>query len=104
MNALDLDQDAFLKAVEATSMPAEAFDHRAHLRLAWICLRRGEGGRVAGLIQAFAVSKGAARKFDAALTEAWMERMRRALAKAPDADFEAFLAQTPELTRPTRTA
>ncbi|WKE65176.1 hypothetical protein PVT67_16155 [Gallaecimonas kandeliae] len=88
----------FLAAFEAGTLPGEAFDHRAHLRLAWLYLRRlpqaqAEAAVCAG-IQGFAERLGAADKFHLTLTMALV----RLVAAAPLApSFEAFLAGSPAL-------
>ncbi len=105
---LDLqDHGAFLQAVEDATLPAEAFDHRAHLRLAWICLRQGgeePGTRIAALIRAFAEAKGASGKFNPVLTRVWTARVGVGLEAAPGDDFDAFLALNAGLLRPTPSA
>ncbi|HJW09064.1 MAG TPA: hypothetical protein VJ483_05470 [Holophagaceae bacterium] len=108
MITVDMRDAAFLAAVADASLPAEQFDHRAHLQLAWVCLRQDglEPGspRVAGLIQAYAEAKGATGKFDVALTRAWMLRVGAALARTSGDDFTGFLAASPELLLPTPNA
>ena len=105
--ALDVVRDdargdaAFLAALEDGSLPGEAFDHRAHLRLCWLLVRRHgpEAGaeRVAALLRTFSAAKGAAHKFHVTLTRAWTGCVAAALAASPDADFERFLLLHPEL-------
>jgi hypothetical protein len=92
----------FLAAVEAATYPGEAFRHRAHVRLAWLCLReRGfDAGleRVRGLIQRYAAALGAPGKYHETLTRAWAELVQAALESTPAAaSFDAFLAARPEL-------
>ena len=96
-----LTDEAFLAALEDGSLPGEAFGHRAHLRLTWLLLRRHgpEAGtaRVAALLRTFSAAKGAAHKFHATLTRAWAARVAAALRACPEADFEHFLARSPQL-------
>lgn len=92
----------FLAAVEAATYPGEAFNHRAHVRLAWLCLReRGfDAGleRVRCLIQRYAAALGATGKYHETLTRAWAELVRAALEASPGAaSFDAFLEARPEL-------
>ncbi len=101
MSSTTLDDAAFLAALEDGSLPGEAFDHRAHLRLCWLLLRRhgpAEGAeRVALLLRAFSAAKGAAHKFHVTLTCAWAACVAAALAASPDADFERLLVLHPAL-------
>lgn len=96
------DED-FLAAVEAATHPGEAFNHRAHLRLAWLCLRE-QGGLDAGLsrirerIQHYATALGAPGKYHETVTRAWAELVWTATRKTPGArTFEALLEAHPEL-------
>lgn len=93
----------FLAAVEAATWPGKAFNHRAHVRLAWLCLREWgfEAGleRVKGLIQRYAAALGATGKYHETLTRAWAELVQVGLDAAPGAaSFDAFLEARPELT------
>ena len=92
----------FLAAVEAATYPGEGFRHRAHVRLAWLCLREHdfESGleRLRGLIQRYATALGAPGKYHETLTRAWAELVQVGLDAAPGlASFDAFLAARPEL-------
>jgi hypothetical protein len=96
------DDAAFLAALADGSLPGEAFDHRAHLRLCWLLLRRHgpeEGAvQVAALLRRFSAAKGAAHKFHVTLTRAWAAHVAAALAASPpDADLERLLTLHPAL-------
>lgn len=101
MTTTDLNDADFLAALADTSLPD--FRHRDHLRLAWLCLREHgpdfAAARVASLIRAYAEAKGAHAKFDLALTERWMLRVKAAMDAAPGADFDGLLRAAPELMR-----
>jgi hypothetical protein len=92
--------DEFLHAFETGALPKEEFTHAAHVRLAWVCLRRGgfeEGGaRVVAGIQAFARLHGATGLYHETVTRAWLTLISAA-DTADAASFEAFLAAHPEL-------
>lgn len=92
--------DAFLEAFETGTLPKEDFPHGAHLRLAWICLRRDglEHGsvRVIAGIQAFARLHGATGLYHETVTRAWLALIAAAGVEEP-ATFDAFLAGHPEL-------
>lgn len=93
----------FLAAVEAATYPGRDFGHRAHVRLAWLCLREHgfESGleRVRGLIQRYAAALGATGKYHETLTRAWAELVQVGLDAAPGVtSFDAFMEVRPELT------
>ncbi len=99
---VELSDTDFLAAVEAATYPGEDFRHRAHVRLAWLCLREHgfESGleRVRGLIQRYAAALGATGKYHETLTRAWAELVQVGLDAAPGAtSFDAFLEARPEL-------
>jgi N-formylglutamate deformylase len=98
--------DEFLQQIEGCTLPKEAFTHRNHLRLAWLYLNDRQAGdpdvRIAATIQRYATSIGAATKYDHELTMRWMRLVEAAIAAAPAASFDQFIAARPELltTRP----
>lgn len=87
--------------LEACTLPREAFTHRNHVRLAWLYLRayprEVASERAARTISGYATSLGATKKFDAALTRAWMDRVSAAMATTTAGDFETFIAANPDL-------
>ena len=92
--------DEMVRGFEDGSLPPRTFDHRAHVRLAWIYLTRHgraetEARLLAGL-RALAARAGTPEKFDRALTLAWIAATdsRRA---PDDGGFERFAARHPEL-------
>jgi hypothetical protein len=96
------DQD-FLAAVESATHPGEEFGHRAHLRLAWLCLREQQGleaglERIRTLIQNYATALGAPGKYHETMTRAWAERVWSAARRTPGAGtFDALMEAHPEL-------
>ena len=94
--------DEVIAEFEDGTMAAGAFDHRAHLRLTWLYLRRHgrietERRLLAGL-RAFAVRAGKPEKFNAALTLSWVARLDAAAATlAPTHSFDDLLLHYPEL-------
>lgn len=92
----------FLAEVEAATHPGEQFNHRAHVRLAWLCLRESpfEAGlqRIRELIRHYATSLGAAGKYHETQTRAWALAVWNALQQPPRAEtFTAFTEAHPEL-------
>lgn len=97
-----LPDDEFRRAVEQGTLASGAFRHRDHLRLAWIYVREaGPDGGIAlarTAIRAFAAAHGADTKYHETLTAVWIRLVAAALRMAPaEADFEAFLADHPDL-------
>ena len=96
----------FLQQIEDCTLPKAAFNHRNHVRLAWLYLNDRQAGdadaRIAATIQRYATSIGAARKYDHELTVKWMRLVEAAIAATPAESFEEFIAARPELltTRP----
>ena len=87
---------------EGGTVPPGEFDHRAHLRLTWLYLRRcGQADTerllLAGLRE-LAVRAGKPEKFNAALTLAWIARVHEAAAALPRAhSFDDLLRHYPDL-------
>lgn len=99
---MTLSDDAFLEAFEACTLPAEAFRHANHVRLAWIYLRRAPcdeaSKRMERSIRDFAAHHGASQKYHHTLTGVWMRLVAEAVARTPEIDaFEAFLGTHPHL-------
>jgi hypothetical protein len=96
------DED-FLTSVEAATHPGEEFNHRAHVRLAWLCLREQESldaglARIRELIQHYATALGAPGKYHETVTRAWAALVWSATRETPGPwTFEALLEAHPEL-------
>jgi len=94
--------DELIGGLADGTLPPGGFDHRAHLRLTWLCLRRygrsdTEQRLLAGL-RALAARAGKPDKFNAALTLAWIARVDAASAALPRAhSFDELLLRYPEL-------
>ena len=96
------DDEAFRVAFESCSLERDDWDHRAHVRLAWLYLRE------VGLDEAITRMKDGIYRYDEGtdqlcnyhetMTRFWMVRVAQDLASAPEGeDFEAFLARCPHL-------
>lgn len=81
------------------TLPAAAFRHVEHVRVAWLYVRAGEGGRFAEDLQRYAVAHGAAGKYSEAITRAWLERIA---ARAAAGSWPEFAAANPDLMVFTR--
>jgi hypothetical protein len=94
--------EAFLRAFEDLSFPAELFHHREHVRVAWLYLKATDATRAAERMTAgilrFANHHGATQKYHRTLTLAWVRLVAAALVDTPEGySFEQFLGAHPEL-------
>ncbi len=97
-----MSDDDLLAAFAAGTLPVADFDHRAHVRVAWLCLRRdgAEAGaeRMAEGLRAVTRAAGVPGKFDLALTRAWCARIQAAIERAPGVtEFDEFAGRNPGL-------
>jgi hypothetical protein len=94
------DDQAFLRAFEAGTLPNAAFHHRDHLRLTWLYLRRDgpEVGaeRLIDGLRHFAAAHGAADRFHLTLTRFWIRLVQHLMEVFPGVRyFEDLLAAFP---------
>ena len=92
----------FLAALEAGTLPPERFDHRGHLRAAFLYLGRHDfpGACVAmkQAIRRFAAALGKADLYHETVTIAYLALIAERLIEEPaKLDFAAFLERYPEL-------
>jgi hypothetical protein len=97
-----MNDDDFVSAFLAGSLPPTQFHHRDHLRLAWLLIGRegvqAAGDTVAAGIRRFAAHHGQAGKYHETMTRFWVRIVgHMALARPDIADFETFLAAFPQL-------
>jgi hypothetical protein len=89
-----MSDDEFLAQLRDGSLPPAQFNHRGHMRLAALCLRRYGVDEAVGVacaaIGAYAASLGAADKFHWTATEALMRLMHAG--RALEGDAQALLA------------
>ena len=90
---------------ETCTLPAGAFHHREHIRLAWIYLRQMDypaaEKRMSEAIRRFADFHGATSKYHHTITLVWMRLVAAALRDHPDIDdFDRFTGAHPELLDP----
>ena len=98
---LTRDDQQFIAQFEALTLDPTTFDHKAHLRLAFLCITQ-DGlepavERVGRGIRAFAGHIGAQAKYHQTITEALVRVMGLRLARQPVADWPSFLASNPDL-------
>lgn len=95
------DDKQFLARFESLTLDPASFDHKAHLRLAFLCICQ-EGvepavERVERGIRAFAASVGAANKYHQTITEAFVRVIGLRLTRQAVPDWQGFLELNPDL-------
>jgi len=96
------DDERFLAALEASTLPPADFGHRGHLRAGFLYLRRHDfpGACVAmkRAVQGFAAAQGRAGLYHETLTIAYLALIAERLAEEPAGlGFDAFMERYPEL-------
>lgn len=94
----------FLANLEGCRLPASAFNHAAHVRLGYLCLRDQEFPaalvRVRALIKNYATSIGKSSLYDETITVAFLRLIQKHMSSRGGADgWDAFQEQNPELLR-----
>ena len=92
----------FARRFEAGEIPAGAFHHVDHLRVAWIYLAQSPSfaaaaARIRAGLQRFAASAGTPEKYSDDVTLFWMARVAAARASHGGADFASLLRACPRL-------
>ena len=93
----------FVDALESCTLPPESFNHRGHLRLAWVYLSEHPLeeaiARVCHSISTYANSLGATDKFHHTLTEAMTRIICARMANADADGFDEFVQVNSDLLR-----
>lgn len=96
----------FLQRFLTADLPAEGFDHRGHLRAAWLVLQRQPLPEaietVCQGIERLATALGVPGKYHRTLSEALVRWMAAMGAARHDVSFETFLADHPDLVADAR--
>ena len=93
----------FARAFERGDVLPADFDHRAHVRVAWVYVREGPTleaaiDRMRGAIQRFAAAANAAQKYHETITVLWMRLLAEASARTPQpCELDELLVRSPEL-------
>lgn len=91
----------FLADFENKTLPEEYFDHKGHLRLAWLYLSMHDVetaiDRVCCGIQAYAMSLGATEKFHLTLTTAMVHIVASRMAASKASNWQKFLQENNDL-------
>lgn len=101
------DDAEFVHALEDGSLPAASFDHRSHLRYAWLLLRRHPLAEVLPRVEAallrFATLHHAPDKFHQTVTWTYVLVVHELLQSHPEGtarSFDSWLARHPFLLEP----
>ena len=97
-----MNDDDFVQAFLAGSLPPTQFHHRNHLRLAWVLIRRHGTVRARAMIapgiRHYAAAHGHAARYHETLTQFWVGLVGYLVQVRPEiADFDAFLAAFPHV-------
>jgi hypothetical protein len=91
----------FLAALEACTLPPDAFRHRDHLRAAWAYLERMPFGaaldRMRHSLERYAASQGQPGRYHETLTVAYMSLVQTHRALRPARSWEEFVTLNPDL-------
>jgi hypothetical protein len=95
--------EELLAAFEAATLPPERFDHAAHVRVAWLLLRRfpalEAAARFRESLQRYATALGKTGLYHETITLAYLFLIGERIARAPAATWEEFAAANPDLLR-----
>jgi hypothetical protein len=97
--------EEFLAAFASARLSPSEFDHRSHLRAAWLLIR-GHGPDAGGVLFGAAIKHFVARhdarsKYHETLTRTWLAAVQDALIGVEDVDdFDTFLELRPRLLDP----
>lgn len=102
-----LGDDALFDAFHDGTLSPHGFDHRQHVRLAWVCLRRRPLPRVLegfrGGLEHLAAHAGQPGLYHQTITWTYLLLVAEALERTgPDAAWEDFTAAHPELLAPPK--
>lgn len=96
-----LSDEAFIARFEALTLPPQEFDHRGHLRLAWLYLKQYDKNialqKIVDGIRDYATSLGAPDKFHYTLTRAICLIMLQRQAECQANRLDQFLALNSDL-------
>jgi len=103
---VQIEDDDFVDAFLHCRIASTGFDHRAHLRIAWLLLNRLPLGDAIEAtckgIERIARHFGVPDKYNRTMSEALVRLIARARADDPGAGFEEFLARNVALSRDVR--
>lgn len=94
--------EAFARAFESGSVTPAQFDHRAHVRVAWVYLREAGSPdealtRMRDAIRRFAAAAGATQKYHETMTVLWMRLLEDVRARGATGELADVLLAHPGL-------
>lgn len=99
-----LSDEDFLEQFDAGTLDLAAFDHEAHFRAAWLCLRaapfRDALGRLRRGLKRLAISAGQPQRYHETITVAYARLIQRQMRSLGDPSWEEFKARSGELLAP----
>ena len=99
-----MDDRTFVDALESCTLPSEEFDHRAHVRLAWLYLSEQPLlkalSRFITSLKRYAGSLGASGKYHETITYAFIFLIHERMAERTAATFDEFAAANTDLFGP----
>jgi len=99
-----LTDQQFLEAFDAGTLEPSAFDHRAHFRAAWLCLRaapfRDAVGRLRRGLKRLAIQAGQPQRYHETITVAYARLIHRQMRYLGHTTWDEFQARSPELLAP----
>jgi len=94
----------FLEQFDAGTLDLASFDHEAHFRAAWLCLRaapfRDAVGRLRRGLKRLAISAGTPQRYHETITVAYTRLIHRQMRLLNDPPWEEFKARSTELLSP----
>jgi hypothetical protein len=99
--ALELTDAEVLRQFEDASLPTELFNHRQHVRVAWLFVQRDGMPQAleafSTALRRFATAKGAHTLFHVTITWAYLLLINQRLQQSPAADWDTFAIQNGDL-------
>jgi hypothetical protein len=99
-----MDDLEFVAALESCTLPSKAFDHRAHVRLAWLYLTEqpllDALPRFIASLKRYAGSLGASGKYHETITYAFMFLIHERMFDSSATTFDEFAGANPDLFGP----
>lgn len=95
--------EQFARAFERGEIAPAEFDHRAHVRVAWVYVREGPSfeaatARMREGIKRFAAAANASQKYHETITVLWMQLLSEAAARVPQpCELTELFERCPEL-------
>lgn len=99
--AVKCTEDDLINGLIQGTLPPSAFDHEAHLRMAWILLERYDVSRAmekaSSIIKSYVTHVGATDKYNETLTQAAVRVVNHFKQKNTSPSFDAFVEEFPRL-------